>query len=287
MHYVSFKEHRHHGTESFPLEYYMVDESHPRYVMAYHWHRETELLRILRGEFHLSLSGVDYLLKEGDVCYIPEGALHGGTPVNCAYECIDFNIDFLLQQASFVQNYLHTIENQQTKVQPVFSLEQPGILKCAARLFDAARDKNHGWELLVLAGLFDFYGTVIQKNFCEDSHTDNSSYQKAVQVKLALEYIAENYQRPITLDDLAKISGLSAKYFCRYFNSIVHRTPIDYLNYYRIERACILLEQGNQSVTEVAYACGYNDSSYFVRSFKKYKNITPNQYAKLGKRTKR
>jgi AraC-like DNA-binding protein len=61
---------------------------------------------------------------------------------------------------------------------------------------------------------------------------------------------------------------------------MTHRTPIDYLNYYRIERACFKLVSTNLSITEVAFECGFNDLSYFIKTFKKYKAITPKQYLK-------
>ena len=56
-------------------------------------------------------------------------------------------------------------------------------------------------------------------------------------------------------------------------------TPVDYLNYYRIERACHILTTTELPVTEVAYRCGFNDSSYFVKTFRKYMGITPRAYA--------
>ncbi len=279
----SFEEHRRRGTNVFPLEYYYVDKKHPRYNMPHHWHSETELIYVQKGRFLLSLNGKEYPLEEGDLCYISEGALHGGIPQDCVYECLVFNTDTLLNNTSLVRDYLKDVENSHTLIQPVFTRAQPAILKCVGRMLAAARSANPGWELLALAGLYDFYGTVIQQNYREEAHPDATAFQRVRQIKMALEFIEQNYQRPITLEQLAHVSGLSAKYFCRYFRNILQRTPIDYLNYYRVERACFLLEENKLSVTDVAYACGYNDSSYFVRCFKKYKGITPNQYAKLGK----
>lgn len=280
MHYINYEEHRRHGTEEFPLEFYSVDEQHPRYNMPYHWHKETELLFILRGEFRLSLDGTELVLQEGELCYIPGGMLHGGEPIDCIYECIDFDIGALLQQTALVRHYLHKIENESTMIQTLFNRSQPGILKCASRLFAAARTQRDGWELLVLAGLFDFYGTVIQLRYYSNNIRGKRSEQKVQQIKCAIEYMQLNYQRPISLDELAQTAGLSPKYFCRYFRAITNRTPVDYLNYYRIERACYLLDQHQSSITEIAFDCGFNDISYFIRCFKKYKGSTPHQYAK-------
>ena len=80
------------------------------------------------------------------------------------------------------------------------------------------------------------------------------------------------------LNELSRIAGMSPKYFCSYFHSIIHRTPIDYLNYYRIERACSELSTSDLTLTEVAYRCGFSDVCYFIKTFKRYKGITPRRY---------
>jgi AraC-like DNA-binding protein len=280
MHYLNYEENRRHGSDIFPMEFYAVDETHPRYAMPYHWHSETELLYIRKGTFKLSLDGSDILLQEGELCYIPSGTLHGGEPINCAYECIDFRISSLLQQAPVIRRYLRTMENETAQIQNRFSKEQPGVLKCASRLFAAARQKKSGWELLVLSGLYDFYGTVFQKGYLQENAPANEKRLRISQIKSAIEFISGNYQEQISLEVLAQISGFSPKYFCKYFRVVTGRTPIDYVNYYRIDRACYLLEQRQFTVTEVAALCGFNDISYFIRCFKKYKACTPHQYVK-------
>ena len=72
------------------------------------------------------------------------------------------------------------------------------------------------------------------------------------------------------------------KYFCRYFYQAVHKTPIEYLNFYRVERACFILDTESCSVGDAAYRCGFNDLGYFIRTFKKMKGITPKKYSKRG-----
>lgn len=98
--------------------------------------------------------------------------------------------------------------------------------------------------------------------------------------KKVLSYIEDHYTEHITLEDLAKIAGMNPKYFCRFFREMSFRTPIDYVNYYRIERACEQLSTTNTTIIEVALNCGYNDISYFIKTFRKYKGITPKQYLK-------
>lgn len=276
-----FEENRQHGTTDFPLEYYQVDETHPRYKMPLHWHGVTELLYIQKGRFVLSLDNKEYILQEGDLCYIAEGVLHGGVPEDCVYECLCFQSGNLLKHSSLIGDYLKDVENSDTFIQPIFTQVQADILRCASRMFAAIRSKQPGWELLALAGLYEFYGMVIQQNY-RQAPIDPAAFNRIQQIKLALEYIEHNFQKPITLEQLAKVAGLSPKYFCRHFRNTLQKTPIDYLNHYRIVHARQLLETSKLSIVEVADACGYNDRSYFVRSFKKYTGITPNQYIKLS-----
>ena len=104
------------------------------------------------------------------------------------------------------------------------------------------------------------------------------TWQKAEQLKPALEYIEQHYGQHISLDTLARLTGFSPKYFCRYFRTIVHRSPIDYLNYYRVECAAHFLASADMNVAEVAVHCGFSDSSAFIKQFRKYKGTTPRQY---------
>ncbi len=278
MFYLNYEEHCKHGTDTFPLEYYFVNELHPRYSMPHHWHNETELLCILQGEFTILLDGEEFHLKQGDVCYIPAGVMHGGEGVDCVYECIDFDAPRLLHEPPLVRQYLHDLENGTRQVQYMYNRNQVGILKCTSRMFASARKQEKGWEMLILAGLYDFYGTVIQNEYFEPVKEENSSRANIRRIHVALEYIAQNYARAISLQELADTAALSKQYFCRYFRMATGKSPIAYLNYYRIERACFLMSNKNLSVTEIAMECGFNDINYFIRCFKKCKGVSPRQY---------
>jgi AraC-like DNA-binding protein len=99
-------------------------------------------------------------------------------------------------------------------------------------------------------------------------------------LKRAVSYIRENYDKEITLSDIAGVSGLSTKYFCAFFRNMTEKTPIEYLNMYRVERAARKLLGSDMSVTDIAYSVGFNDLSYFIKTFKTYKKCTPKAYRK-------
>src|SRR5699024_6376091 len=90
--------------------------------------------------------------------------------------------------------------------------------------------------------------------------------------------IHTQYSEPLTLEDLSRQAGLSPKYFCRVFRQLTGRTPIDYLLYYRVECAAEMLCASQDSITDVAMACGFGDAGYFDRMFRRFKGKTPGEF---------
>ena len=98
-----------------------------------------------------------------------------------------------------------------------------------------------------------------------------------------LRRILEDFGKPLTLEQLAAEAALEPKYFCRVFRQITGRTPISYLNYYRVECAAELLCSTGRSVTEIALECGFQDAGYFSRVFRRLKGEQPHHYRQTHK----
>ena len=108
--------------------------------------------------------------------------------------------------------------------------------------------------------MYQFFGTLFSEEFYKSAPDEqHRSHKRIVQLEQALEFMESSYNMPLTLEEISASVDMSPKYFCRFFHEMTHRTPIDYLNYYRIERACYQLITTNLSITEIAYASGFND----------------------------
>ena len=94
----------------------------------------------------------------------------------------------------------------------------------------------------------------------------------------ALRFMKENFYEKLTLADVAGQAGLSTDYFSRIFHAELKMTFSEYLNRLRIEEAKRLLRTGHQSLGNIAYACGFEDQSYFTRVFRKVVGETPSRY---------
>ena len=96
-------------------------------------------------------------------------------------------------------------------------------------------------------------------------------------IRPALQYVAQHFERNITVDELADSCSLSKYHFCRQFRKLTGQTPIQYLNEYRIKRAELMLKNGRESVAEIARQVGFADESYFSRCFKAARGVSPAQ----------
>ncbi len=93
-------------------------------------------------------------------------------------------------------------------------------------------------------------------------------------------YLNDHYMEDISLDDLSRRFFVSRAYLTRSFRAVTGVTLIQYLTVVRIRKACLLLKDTEDSVTEIARACGFSGGTYFENVFKRLRGMTPRQYRK-------
>lgn len=93
-----------------------------------------------------------------------------------------------------------------------------------------------------------------------------------------LKFIDENFGNKMVLDELAEISGYSVPQFSRLFTELTGTTPMRYVNVVRIQNSTTMLSETDKSITEIAFACGFDTLEVFERSFKKYFGISASEY---------
>ncbi|MDF2486288.1 MAG: AraC family transcriptional regulator [Herbinix sp.] len=282
MRYLDYKEHRQQGTYEFPLAFYQMGIEDYRYQMTYHWHTEYEIILIKEGNFRLTLDGQLYQGQKGDIYFVPAGVLHGGVPEGCIYECIVFDMKLLLGGNHICNKWLQKIIKKELRLPFIISELDVIITQTALSLFSLLEKQERGYEFLVQGSLYQLFGLLYEFGCYSKYEELYHEYGKYMdRLKRVITYIEDNYTETITLDSLSEIADLNPRYFCRFFKKLTDRTPIEYLNYYRIECACSQLIDRELPITEVAYNCGFNDSSYFIKVFHDAKGMTPRQYRKL------
>jgi len=94
------------------------------------------------------------------------------------------------------------------------------------------------------------------------------------------QYMRANLHKGLSLDELASFSHLSKYHFSRKYLEMTGYSPQQHFIHFKIEHACLLLEQVDISISDVAFSLGYDDALYFSRVFRKVMHLSPSQYRK-------
>lgn len=282
-----FQEIKKHGTSSFPFMIY--DGKMPDYQSSYplHWHEEMEIIFVVSGIGTATVNYTSYNLKEGDILLIRPHDIHS----NCQYKDYKweyFNILFRfsiledkLPNLSYDKHFKPLIEHQ--KKLPTHIKKDDNIAKLLTpHLKDLIKNRHNtaNYELMIKSRLFAIMYHIEQYE-TDDINVQNIQHDN--KLKEILTYINENYFNPITIDDVSKKCHYSKSYFMKFFKKQTGYSFIQYLNDYRLEVASRLLIETNKKISDVAVLVGFDNIPYFVRSFHKKYNMSPNEYRKTRK----
>ncbi|MFE3849012.1 AraC family transcriptional regulator [Flavobacterium sp. LB3P45] len=139
---------------------------------------------------------------------------------------------------------------------------------------------SHFEQFIEVLSLFQILATSNEMTLLHDKPFENLYNNKEqLRLKVVYKFIENNYKRPVSIEEIAKLTHLSKAAFCRYFKKMTRLTFTEFLNQYRIEQAKRLL-QSDKNVTETCYECGFDSLSYFNRIFKKVVGENPIQFKK-------
>lgn len=99
-------------------------------------------------------------------------------------------------------------------------------------------------------------------------------------IKALMAYIHEHYQGPVSVEQLAESAHISKRACFRLFQANLHMSPLEYMRSYRLQKACQMLAETEETVTQIAYSCGLGSSSYFGKVFRERFGCSPAEYRK-------
>jgi AraC-like DNA-binding protein len=165
------------------------------------------------------------------------------------------------------------------KIEPLVSRKHPEMTALCEELYQLLVHREEGFAFFVKSMILRFFGYLLKFQLYEKNPLSVPAEEKSAgRMKSVLNYIRKNYGREIELSELAALSNMSPNYFCRYFRKLTGQTPIEYLITYRLESACYALRNTDLTVTDITFACGFNDVSHFIKSFRRAYGMTPKAY---------
>lgn len=276
------------GSVDFPLEIYL-DEFHKYDIgfIRWHWHNEVEFAVMKKGSAEFLFLDKSLILSEGEGIFINSNTLHQIKPMNqdSTMTAIVFNPLLISGQnlSSIDKNYVTPItSNSNVK----FIKLNQGDLKDVMiselhKICDIYEEKAFAYELWVKSCLCTIWINLISilMNDIESDHKTVSYEEK--RIKTMLEYIHNNFYRSISLNDIAESVYISKSECCRTFKKYLKMTPFEYLMQYRVIKAADIIQNSNKPISDIAHLVGFNDTSYFAKTFKRFINFSPRDYRKL------
>ncbi len=281
------KENIRHGNDMLPFAIYHVNATSPN-SLYYHWHDEMEFIIITRGSTTLQADSTYIEVHEGDAVFINSGEIHGGYSQNnnyCSFYAVVFNPMLLFSNSYDVlqSKYLNPIIHKSMVLPNYISNCESWskeVLKLLEDIIQLNTKKPIAYELAIKAKLYLIFSIMISCVPDQSNKIDTIDGYNSIKTKLILSYIHDNYNKKIGIKELANVANMSEGHFYRFFKNALNRTPVDYINNYRIVKALYLLKETDKKVSDIALDVGFDNISYFINTFKHYVCCTPKEYRK-------
>ena len=259
-----------------------------------HWHNSFELIEVVEGKFFCNVDGSEFLINKGNICIINRGRLHhiyteDHNAIKCRKKTIIFNPDYFIKDQNIYEKYILPLLEKDAFAHIQFNIKK-GIgldINTLMKEIEALEDeKPIGYELEEYSLIYKVI-RYLYLAYQSSKQTIHTAYDANVQIQRNMtSFIHEHFGSKIGLEDIAEAGQVSKSTCIRLFHKYTGKSPIDFLNNYRLQMSAEKLVTTSEQITEIAYACGFGQPSYFNRLFLKEYNMTPNQYRKQHARMK-
>lgn len=279
-----------HGSKAFPFQAYLDDMSlYYAGNIPWHWHREFELSAVVSGQVAIMTASQSHVLREGDGIFINSDILHSASSAP-EDRCVMYNFVFapeLIQSSPdslLMEKYLQPLMRNKNFSSYVFHREEPWEADCVRimhSMYESSRQKDFGFELKIQSHVGNLFAAIASRQSSAFAPAQKAGRDEEL-LKDMLHYVELHYMEPLTLKELASSFHVSESTCSRLFRRHLSVSPFGYILTCRIEKSLPLLSDTGQTITEIAYACGFHDTSYYCRTFKRIKGITPLQFRRLS-----
>lgn len=275
-----------HGTVSFPIACYHDDLNAAE--VPWHWHEEWEAVVVARGKCLVRTERESYVISAGEGYFINSGVLHGGWEMEnsgCRFHSLVFHPRLVggSMESVFYQDYVLPL----MEVGRVESLHlQPNVAWQAAALnaietaWQACAEERAGYEWEVRNALSQMVWQLHSHLSASQSAPSSRALRDGERIKRMLAYIDEHLQSDLSTAHIAASAAISESECLRCFRRLINTTPIQYVRQRRVRRAGQLLRFSQESISNIAAECGFQDLSYFTKTFREVEGCTPTEYRK-------
>lgn len=232
------------------------------------WHNNVEILYFTEGQGKVFCGGEKYDVKEHDIFVINSNTLHDIlTDDVIKYYCLIVDNDFCMENGIDCTELDYSYHAGTIESERIYR-------KIVDEINGEAQFKEAGVRAAVLELM-----VYLSRNFSVPASKNESSLKSINEnIQLAIGYMRTHIDKKITLEEISEEVGLSKFHFSREFKRVTGLTIVSYMNILRCRNAKKMLSKNEYSIHEIASKCGFENDSYFSRTFKKYIGVLPSEY---------
>ena len=271
----------------FPFKMYSV--SGDGIICTGFHERAMEIIEITSGKVIVQIGTEFAEAKTGDFLYVPPTMVFKieATEGEAGMRSMVFDSSIIeANMENFDTEIFYMFYVQSKNKIVVFDKEHPvykTLKKYMQESYDEYVSKDVCYKLPIRANIY-LMMTALLRYYCgSKNELDRMIYHNVMRLRPVITYIAEHYKEKIYIETLSDMITVSPDYFTKMFKDSIGRTPIDYINGLRINRAMQMLATTDISVNDISDGLGFSNSNYFHKIFKQYMDTSPAAYRKLVK----
>lgn len=273
-----------------PYEAFVFDASRTNFPVRSHWHYYTEIIYMRTGRAMVECDGTTYVLEEGDmIIFYPEAvhAIYSAKGLPIIFEGLKFDANALHAPSSYTPRINRILQKARSdKNLPVIFREEKIRNLNIERYFktcrEELREKKYGYNIILHNTISELLLNIIrlwdEKGFdLQILAIEPEQYAKE-SIRSIAAYIDEHSGEPLRVEELAEKCAMSYSFFAKSFHELYGKSCKEYIEEIRIVKAEDMLLFTSQNLSWIAQETGFSDSSHLIKTFTRYKGITPKQY---------
>lgn len=259
------------------------------FVIPWHWHEELELGYIEDGTSKITTVGEEYIIHQGDGFFVNSNVMLTKENANPGSKALEINHIFhpiFLGghfKSRFETKYVDPITNNRQIEVHVIRRGRPTTDKILSNLYRLCEMQSQNDMEFQTRNLLSETWLLLLEEIRENYQKNIFKTEQQDRLRNMLSFVHAHYSEHISVAQIAEATGVSEREVTRSFQRGIHKSPVEYITAYRLNEAKKLLINSSLTITEISYQCGFSDSAYFGKVFRKVFRITPKDYrAKSG-----
>ncbi len=261
--------------------------AYPNHRALCHWHEDIEWVYIRSGQMNYYMNGKRVLLNTGEALMVNSRQMHYGYSENgqdCDFIRILCHPKIFITNSVLYQSYIAPVLSNPSleylHLKPEFP-EDAEALQLLPEILRIKKEHPAAYEIEAAALLSLLWCRLLRSH----PMMPNEAAAKPKEPDLLVQrdmvsYIYSHYSESINLDEIAAAGKVCRNKCCQIFRRYLNQSPIDFLNHYRLEVRCHLLNNTKLSIAEICTACGFNHQSYYSKIFLRTYSCSPRDFRK-------